>query len=114
MKFATAIFSLTAGILAFAIFGPALATDAGAPAISAQALQAKIQFCSTCHGPMGQGFKRSFSHPATLRVSKSSTLKTNCWPFMSAGIRISLCSMSRIIFGLRCARLWPSILASRS
>ena len=63
MKFATAIFSLTAGILAFAIFGPALATDAGAPTISAQELQAKIQFCSTCHGPMGQGFKGAFPIP---------------------------------------------------
>lgn len=63
MKFATAKFPLAAAILTIVIPCLARAEAAGAPTVSAQELQAKIQFCSTCHGPMGQGFEGAFPIP---------------------------------------------------
>lgn len=63
MKCSTAEFLLSTALFAFPVFMPALAADAGGATVSAQELQAKIQFCSTCHGPMGQGFKGAFPIP---------------------------------------------------
>jgi len=63
MKFLNAKTPLAAVILAAAISASALATDAGTPAVSEKELHAKIQFCSTCHGAMGQGFKGAFPIP---------------------------------------------------
>jgi cytochrome c553 len=52
-------------IAAFAIAAStaALAQDKGATAVSAQELTAKTDYCKTCHGIEGQGFRGSFPMP---------------------------------------------------
>jgi cytochrome c553 len=45
----------------FATAGRAEAQEA--PAVSKQALQAKIDYCKTCHGVSGQGFRGAFPMP---------------------------------------------------
>lgn len=39
------------------------ATDNANPAVSARELQAKIEYCKTCHGLQGQGYRGSFPMP---------------------------------------------------
>jgi cytochrome c553 len=62
MKIVTAKLALPAAILAMA-FSVARAEEAAGPPVTTQEVQAKIQYCSTCHGPMGQGFKGAFPIP---------------------------------------------------
>jgi cytochrome c553 len=63
MKFADAKLRTFGGLLALIISGQAGAEDAHPTVVPAQELQAKIQFCSTCHGPSGQGFQGAFPIP---------------------------------------------------
>jgi cytochrome c553 len=46
-----------------AISGPAYAQGKAASAVSAQVLKAKTDYCKTCHGIEGQGFRGSFPMP---------------------------------------------------
>ena len=62
MKIVSAKSALSVAILAMA-FSVARAEDAGAPAVTTQEVQTKIQYCSTCHGPSGQGFQGAFPIP---------------------------------------------------
>jgi len=39
------------------------AEDKAAPAVSPQELKAKTDYCKTCHGYLGQGFRGSFPMP---------------------------------------------------
>ena len=39
------------------------AEDKGAPAVSQQELKAKTDYCKTCHGVSGQGFRGAFPMP---------------------------------------------------
>ena len=55
--------ALPAAVLAVACAGLARAADTSAPAVSARELQAKIQYCTYCHQPSGQGFRGSSPIP---------------------------------------------------
>jgi cytochrome c553 len=46
-----------------AISAPAYAQGKAAPGVSAQVLKAKTDYCKTCHGIEGQGFRGSFPMP---------------------------------------------------
>src|ERR1700722_13163839 len=46
-----------------AVSAPAYAQGKAAPAVSAQVLKAKTDYCKTCHGIEGQGFRGSFPMP---------------------------------------------------
>jgi cytochrome c553 len=46
-----------------AISAPAYAQGKAAPGVSAQVLKAKTDYCKTCHGIDGQGFRGSFPMP---------------------------------------------------
>lgn len=50
-------------LLATAAVAPALAEDKDAAPVSAQELKAKTDYCKTCHGISGQGFRGSFPMP---------------------------------------------------
>jgi len=50
------------GVLSI-VAAPAHAQDKAAPAVSAQALNAKAEYCKTCHGLEGQGFRGAFPMP---------------------------------------------------
>jgi cytochrome c553 len=54
---------LPASILAIVFSPVAHAQDTGAPAFSTRELQAKIEYCKTCHGLSGQGYRGSFPMP---------------------------------------------------
>ena len=62
MKIVSARLALPAAILAIS-FSLARAEDAAGPAVTPQEVQTKIQYCSTCHGPSGQGFQGAFPIP---------------------------------------------------
>ena len=55
--------ALPAAVLAVACAGLARAADTSTPAVSARELQAKIQYCTYCHQPSGQGFRGSSPIP---------------------------------------------------
>ena len=55
--------ALPAAVLAVACAGLARAADTSAPAVSPRELQAKIQYCTYCHQPSGQGFRGSSPIP---------------------------------------------------
>ena len=63
MQFVTAGISWAAVIFAVLVSSSARAENSTTAAISTQELHAKIQFCSTCHGASGQGFKGAFPIP---------------------------------------------------
>ena len=54
---------LQAAFLAIVFAAAARAQDKGAATVSTQDLQAKIEYCKTCHGLSGQGFRGSFPMP---------------------------------------------------
>jgi cytochrome c553 len=54
---------LPAAILAIVFSGVGRAADTSAPAVSPQELQAKIQYCTYCHQPSGQGYLGSSPIP---------------------------------------------------
>jgi cytochrome c553 len=65
MQVASPGFVLTASLLASAVFvgvGHAVEKKA-APAFSSSDLQAKLEYCKTCHGLSGQGYRGSFPMP---------------------------------------------------
>jgi cytochrome c553 len=49
--------ALPAAIMAMFFPGVGQAADTGTPAVSTRELQAKIQYCSSCHQPSGQGYR---------------------------------------------------------
>jgi cytochrome c553 len=55
--------TLSASILAIAFSGVARAAEKGASDFSMRDLQAKIQYCKTCHGLSGEGFRGSSPMP---------------------------------------------------
>src|SRR6476660_4785514 len=55
--------ALRAAILLVSFAAPGYAEDKGAAAVSAQELKAKTDYCKTCHGVSGQGFRGSFPMP---------------------------------------------------
>lgn len=63
MQFATTRISWTTAIIGILVSFSARAENAPTAAISTRELHAKIQFCSTCHGPSGQGFQGAFPIP---------------------------------------------------
>lgn len=56
MKGSSMRLALPAAILVIAFSATVRAEDTGAADFSKQALQAKIEYCKTCHGVSGQGF----------------------------------------------------------
>ncbi|MBV9530150.1 MAG: c-type cytochrome [Bradyrhizobium sp.] len=54
---------LLAAAFAVVVCVPGHAQNRVAPAVSAQALKAKTDYCKTCHGVEGQGFRGSFPMP---------------------------------------------------
>src|ERR1700732_2160608 len=52
-----------AAILLTIFAAAARAEDKGSTAFSQQDLQAKLQYCKTCHGLSGQGFRGAFPMP---------------------------------------------------
>lgn len=63
MKLSNIRLALPAAILAIVVSATGRAEDAGIAAFSKQALQAKIEYCKTCHGVSGQGFHGSTPIP---------------------------------------------------
>lgn len=55
--------ALRAALLVMAFVSTSRAEDAAKPAVSKQELQAKIQFCETCHGLDARGFRGSAPMP---------------------------------------------------
>jgi len=54
---------LQAAILAIVFTAAGRAEESGTVAVSKQELQAKIEYCKTCHGLSGQGFRGAFPMP---------------------------------------------------
>lgn len=63
MKFISYRLALQVVVLTIAFSAESEAEDPDKSAIPKQELQAKIQFCKTCHGLNGQGFRGSFPMP---------------------------------------------------
>ena len=63
MKLISSVLVLLASVLVIVFSGVGRAADTPAPDVSARELQAKIQYCKTCHGLSGQGFRGSFPMP---------------------------------------------------
>jgi cytochrome c553 len=63
MKLSNIRLALPTAILAIVFSAAGRAEDAGIAAFSKQALQAKIEYCKTCHGVSGQGFHGSTPIP---------------------------------------------------
>jgi cytochrome c553 len=63
MKVVRLDLALSAAILAIAFSGVVRADDTGAPAYPKQNLQAKIQYCTDCHGASGRGYRGYFPMP---------------------------------------------------
>ena len=57
MKVVSLQLALPAAILAIFFSSVGRAADPGAAAVSTRDLQAKIQYCSSCHQPSGQGYR---------------------------------------------------------
>jgi cytochrome c553 len=55
--------ALLTAALVIVVSAPAAAEDKAAPAVPAQELKAKTDYCKTCHGLSGQGFRGSFPMP---------------------------------------------------
>ena len=49
--------ALSTAVLAVACAGLARAADTSTPAVATPAVEAKIQYCSECHQPSGQGYR---------------------------------------------------------
>ena len=65
MKVSSIRLALPTAILAIVFSATGRAEDAGKADFSKQALQAKIEYCKTCHGVSGQGFHGCYSDPTT-------------------------------------------------
>jgi cytochrome c553 len=63
MKIASLRLALPTAILAIVFAAAGRAEDANNGAVSKQALQAKIDYCKTCHGLSGQGYRGSSPMP---------------------------------------------------
>jgi cytochrome c553 len=63
MKLSNLRLALPTAVLAMAFSAAGRAEDAGKADYSKQALQAKIEYCKTCHGVSGQGFHGSTPIP---------------------------------------------------
>jgi cytochrome c553 len=63
MKVVRLRLALPAAILAIVFSGVGRAADTSAPAFSERDLQAKIQYCTYCHQPQGQGYRGSTPIP---------------------------------------------------
>jgi len=63
MNFISSRSLLIAATLASALCAPARAEDGGASAVPKQELQAKINYCKTCHGLSGQGYRGAYPMP---------------------------------------------------
>jgi len=63
MKLSNLRLALSTAVLAMALSATGRAEDAGKTDFSKQALQAKIEYCKTCHGVSGQGFHGSTPIP---------------------------------------------------
>jgi cytochrome c553 len=63
MKVVRLRLALAAAVFAGAFAAAASAEDAGKSAVSQRDLQAKVQYCKTCHGLSGQGFHGAIPIP---------------------------------------------------
>src|SRR5476651_1414671 len=63
MKLSNLRLAFQTAILAMAFSATGWAEDVGKADFSKQALQAKIEYCKTCHGVSGQGFHGSTPIP---------------------------------------------------
>jgi cytochrome c553 len=63
MKVVIRRLTLPVSILGIVFSGLGHAEDTGAPALSTRDLQAKIEYCKTCHGLSGQGYRGAFPMP---------------------------------------------------
>ncbi|MGP0091380.1 MAG: c-type cytochrome [Xanthobacteraceae bacterium] len=63
MKFIGVQSMLQAGVLAFAFSAAAHAEDGGTTAVSKRDVETKVQYCKTCHGLSGQGYRGAYPMP---------------------------------------------------
>ena len=75
MKISNLRLAFPTAVVAIVFSATGWAEDAGKADFSKQALQAKIEYCKTCHGVSGQGFHGSTPIPRTSRGSRLSILK---------------------------------------
>ena len=76
--------ALQAIILTIVFATPGRADDTAAAAVSKQELQGKIEYCQTCHGPSGQGF-RAFDPIPRLAGQPVEYLKNQLKAFSERG-----------------------------
>ncbi|WP_036255724.1 c-type cytochrome [Methylocapsa acidiphila] len=55
--------ALPAAVLALVLSAPSRADEMGGPGFSSQELRAKLDYCKTCHGLSGQGYRGYFPMP---------------------------------------------------
>jgi cytochrome c553 len=67
--------------LAILFIAPAHAQDAGTAGASKRDLQAKIEYCKTCHGLAGQGFRGAVPMPR-LAGQQPEYLENQLWAFV--------------------------------
>jgi cytochrome c553 len=63
MKLAGVVLALQATVIAVVFSAAGQADDAGARSYARQGLQAKIEYCTDCHGSSGQGYRGYFTMP---------------------------------------------------
>jgi cytochrome c553 len=63
MKVISFSLALQAAIMATVFAAASRAEEAGTAALSKQEVQAKLEYCKTCHGLNGQGFRGTFPMP---------------------------------------------------
>jgi cytochrome c553 len=81
MKVVRLQLALPAAIVAIVFSGVGLAADTSAPAFSEGDLQAKIQYCTYCHQPSGQGY-RGFTPVPRLAGQQTEYFKNQLQAFI--------------------------------
>ena len=76
--------ALQTAILAVALAAAGGAEGKATPPLSAQDLQAKIEYCQRCHQPSGQGIRAAPPYRES-RGNKSNISRISCEPSLSTG-----------------------------
>ena len=84
MKFIRLQLALQTAALAILFSAASRADDGGKTAFSKPELQAKLEYCKTCHGLSGQGYRGYFPMPNSQGNSPN-TSRTSYRPSLSTG-----------------------------
>ena len=84
MKLISSRLALQPAILAFLFAAAGHAEESGAANSSRQGFHAKLEYCQTCHGLSGEGYRGYYPMPR-LAGSSPSISKISCGPLSSVG-----------------------------